>query len=230
MKRTILLEVEGSLGNTKIEKEIDMILLGGLSGRNREEVQRHLRDLENYGIPTPIRIPVIMRVAVNLLTSETVIEVQGEKTSGEAEYVFFSHEERVVVTVGSDHSDNELEKTSSKRSKQVASKIICPKAWYYEDVRDHWDSLVLRSWISVDCRQELYQEDELRALLHIEDLRGLMEDRVGIPLDKALIFSGTIPTTAGIRASEVFTFELEDPVLGRKLTHGYKVESLPGYY
>jgi hypothetical protein len=230
MKRTIAIEIESGENRLRIRKKIDRILLGGMSGRNPLEVKRHLRDLEQYGIPAPARIPMIMRVTVGLLTSAKAIEVQGEKTSGEAEYVFFEHDGRTIVTVGSDHSDNELEKTSSKRSKQAAPKVLCPFAWYYEDVRDHWDRLILRSWILLEGKRELYQEDALAALLRLEDLRRIMQERVGGPLQNALIFSGTLPTKGGIRHSDSFQIELEDPVLQRKLSHGYKVESLPGYY
>jgi len=230
MERTIVLDVESRGSRVKIRKRIDRILLGEMTGRNTDEVKRHLRDLELYGIPAPTKIPVVMRVTLGLLTCGSVIEVQGEKTSGEVEYVFFEHDGRTVVTVGSDHSDNELEKTSSKRSKQVASKVLCPLAWYYDDVRDHWDRIKLRSWIFRRGERVLYQEDELSALLPLKGLRQIMQERVGDSLQNALIFSGTIPTKTGIQSSKAFEIELEDPMLQRKLSHSYDVECLPGYY
>jgi len=230
MNVTVEIAVETGREEIIVRKKINMVLLGGMTGRNEQEVQRHLQDLQKYGIPAPKKIPMIMRVGVKLLTSDTCIEVQGDKTSGEAEYVFFNHEGRTVVTVGSDHSDNELEKTSTKSSKQVGMKVLCPEGWYYDDVREHWDELILRSWIVQGDRQELYQEDNLSALLHIEDLRRTIQERVGAPLDNALIFSGTLPTKRGILAAEGFKVELEDPMLQRRLSHGYVVESFPGYY
>jgi hypothetical protein len=41
------------------------------------------------------------------------------------------------------------------------------------------------------------------------------------------MFCGTLAARGGIRPSEVFAFELEDPVLGRKIHHQYRVQNLP---
>ena len=55
-----------------------------------------------------------------------------------------------------------------------------------------------------------------------------------VPIESALVtdpvqamFCGTMGSIGGIRPSPRFDMELEDPVLGRKLTHGYNVQSLP---
>jgi hypothetical protein len=40
-------------------------------------------------------------------------------------------------------------------------------------------------------------------------------------------FCGTLAVHGGVKAAERFDFELEDPVLGRSLRHGYDVEPLP---
>ena len=41
------------------------------------------------------------------------------------------------------------------------------------------------------------------------------------------MFCGTMPAIGAIRSSQRFEMELEDPVLGRKLAHGYHVQALP---
>ena len=41
------------------------------------------------------------------------------------------------------------------------------------------------------------------------------------------MFCGTFAVHGGISSSGTFDMELEDPVLGRKLTHSYKIVSLP---
>jgi hypothetical protein len=41
------------------------------------------------------------------------------------------------------------------------------------------------------------------------------------------MFSGTIPAIGGLRPSQRFEFEFEDPVLGRSLRHGYAIRTLP---
>ncbi|MEI6202223.1 MAG: DUF2848 family protein, partial [Enhydrobacter sp.] len=41
------------------------------------------------------------------------------------------------------------------------------------------------------------------------------------------MFLGTMPAIGKIRSSQRFEMELEDPVLHRKITHAYRVQSLP---
>jgi hypothetical protein len=41
------------------------------------------------------------------------------------------------------------------------------------------------------------------------------------------MFCGTMPAIGGIRSSSRFEMELEDPVLGRKISHAYDIETLP---
>ena len=42
-----------------------------------------------------------------------------------------------------------------------------------------------------------------------------------------VMFCGTMPALGGIRSAARFEMELDDPVLGRKITHAYDVETLP---
>lgn len=41
------------------------------------------------------------------------------------------------------------------------------------------------------------------------------------------MFCGALAVHGGVRSAERFDFELEDPVLGRTLRHGYDVAPLP---
>jgi hypothetical protein len=41
------------------------------------------------------------------------------------------------------------------------------------------------------------------------------------------MFCGTLAAKGGIRPAPRFMIELEDPVLGRKITHTYDIVSLP---
>jgi Protein of unknown function (DUF2848) len=41
------------------------------------------------------------------------------------------------------------------------------------------------------------------------------------------MFCGTLAALGGVRPSPHFAFELEDPVLGRKIDHEYSINSLP---
>ena len=41
------------------------------------------------------------------------------------------------------------------------------------------------------------------------------------------MFGGTLPAIGGISPAPRFEFELEDPVLNRKITHTYDMTNLP---
>jgi hypothetical protein len=45
--------------------------------------------------------------------------------------------------------------------------------------------------------------------------------------DGTLMFCGTLAAHGGVRATDEFQFELEDPVLGRRIAHAYRVRKLP---
>ena len=41
------------------------------------------------------------------------------------------------------------------------------------------------------------------------------------------MFCGTLAVHGGIQPAEAFEIELEDPVLGRKISHRYAIDTLP---
>jgi len=41
------------------------------------------------------------------------------------------------------------------------------------------------------------------------------------------MFGGTLAARGGVHATPEFSFEVEDPVRGRKITHAYRVRTLP---
>jgi hypothetical protein len=41
------------------------------------------------------------------------------------------------------------------------------------------------------------------------------------------MFCGTLSARGGVRPSEVFEVELDDPVLGRKIQHRYRIGTMP---
>jgi hypothetical protein len=45
--------------------------------------------------------------------------------------------------------------------------------------------------------------------------------------ENTLMFCGTLAARGGVRPTERFEFEIEDPVLGRAIAHGYSVRILP---
>jgi Protein of unknown function (DUF2848) len=98
--------------------------------------------------------------------------------------------------------------------------------WELEDVIGHWDQLILRAWAWFDGQRTLYQEGTLDAMLPVHELIERGFGKSGLP-DGCAMFGGTFAAKGGIRPSARFEYELEDPVLKRKLSHAYDVITLP---
>lgn len=200
------------------------VIVAGYTGRNQDEVRAHVNELAAQGIPAPTEIPTIFRTTLDRLTVANEIEVVGTRTAGEAEVVLLVNGQDIWVTIGSDHTDRELEKIDIPASKQVCPKPVSSAVWRYADVRERWDGLILRSWVGESGREQLYQEGRMAALLRPEDLLALLRSRLGNLVDGAAIYTGTIPLIGGAFVSKpYFAAELCDEVAGRSLRCGYRV-------
>ncbi len=207
----------------------DHLICGGWVGRDRRSLQAHIDELVRLGVPAPKRSPIYMNVSPYLLTTDDEITVIGPKTSGEVEYVLLCSGDEIWVTVGSDHTDREMEIHSIPASKQMYSKCMARECWPYPDLKDHWDQLIIRSWNTQDNQKRLYQEAPLSEILDPQEMLDKLP-REGIdPKAGMVLFSGTIPTQAGVVFGDSYGLELEDPVLGRKISHQYQVRILPQY-
>jgi hypothetical protein len=163
---------------------------------------------------------VFYRVSASRLTTSTSIEAT-PASSGEVEALLLRQNGRLWVGVGSDHTDREVDAYDVAVSKQMCDKPIAPELWPYEDVADHWDQLAVRSWVDEDV---LYQEGTLDGLMRPADLESMSDPGIG---DGTLMFCGTFPAVGGVRPAVGFCYELEDPVLGRRIASGYKTRPLP---
>jgi hypothetical protein len=199
---------------------IDTVIVAGWAGRDRAAVEEHIAELEALGVPRPSTVPVFYRVSVTRLTTESRLESTAA-SSGEVEPVLLQHAGRLWVGVGSDHTDREVESYGVAVSKQLCDKPIATDLWAYDSVSDHWDDLVLRSWVDDDVA---YQEGPLAGLLHPDSLRPLAQPQLR---DGTLMFCGTLAAIGGIRPAERFRYELADPVLGRSIGSAYTMVTLP---
>lgn len=198
--------------------EYKQLVIAGWTGRDEAALRKHIRELEEIGVKPPKTTPIFYRVAVELLTSADEIQVSGPDTSGEVEFVLLARREGLWVTVGSDHTDRKAETIGVSLSKQLCAKPISGEAWRYEDVRPHWEKLVLRSWAD----GELYQEGPVTAMRSPEDLMARYPLKPGWAM-----FCGTLAAKGGIRPAKTFRMQLEDPVRKRKLQHEYRISILP---
>jgi hypothetical protein len=85
---------------------------------------------------------------------------------------------------------------------------------------------VLRSWSGAGDDAALYQEGPVSAMLTPDDLIARFGEGAGIG-DGTLMFGGTLAAIGGVRPTAQFAFEIEDPVLGRKIHHRYATCQLP---
>jgi hypothetical protein len=197
---------------------ITELVIAGWTGRDEQALQKHIRELEELGVKPPPTTPIFYRVSAHLLTFSDQIQVCGPDTSGEVEFVLLWKPDGLRVTVGSDHTDRKAETIGVTLSKQLCAKPISQNAWRYDELKPHWERLMLRSWTD----GKLYQEGPVTAMRSPEDLMGRYPLKPGYAM-----FCGTLAALGGIRGGERFSMELEDPVLRRKLSHEYRVKVLP---
>jgi hypothetical protein len=215
--------IEGDKTETR-EVAIGNFVIAGWTGRDAQAVEKHIAELETLGVARPATTPIFYRAAASRLNTDAAIEVLGNESSGEVEFVLLRDEKKIWVGVGSDHTDRKVESYNVSVSKQVCDKPLCATFWAYDDIADHWDDLILRSYISEDGVERLYQEGRVSAMLHPDDL---IARQGGLP-EGTLMFCGTHSVIGefGTKAQH-FDLELEDKVKNRILSHRYEIVTLP---
>lgn len=224
--RQLALLLRNGSGARPQQVPISQVVVAGWTGRDAVAVENHIVELEAIGIRRPASTPIFYRVAAARLTTDTTIEASGKNSGGEVEYLLLRHGGGLWVGVGSDHTDREVEKYGVTVSKQMCDKPIATQFWAYDDVAPQWDRLILRSFVVEDGRRTVYQEGPVAAMLHPMDLVSRYTANCALS-DQTLMFCGTLAAHGGVRATQRFAFEIEDPVLRRKIGHEYQVTSLP---
>jgi hypothetical protein len=213
-------------GQTTTERlPVTQLVMAGWTGRDPVARDKHIAELEALGIARPATTPIYYPLAASRLTTATVLEASGGDSSGEVEFVLLRAGSRLLVGVGSDHTDRRAETWSVTLSKQLCDHPMAPELWLFEDVAGHWDSIILRSFATIGGERVLYQEGTLSAMLPPGELiaAGFGQE---LP-DGTAMFGGTFAAKGGIRPAERFDFEMVDPVLGRSIRHGYSIVTLP---
>jgi hypothetical protein len=221
---TFTIDARGT--TTPLTLAIDQAVIAGWTGRDPVARDKHIADLEAIGIARPATTPIYYRVSARRLTTEDSIEVCGNDSSGEVEFVLIGWQDRIFVGLGSDHTDRKVETYSVTVSKQMCDKPIAPVLWELEEVIDHWDRMILRAYACIKGKRELYQQGTLDAMLPVSELIARGFEGGKLP-DGCAMFGGTFAAIGGIRPADRFEFELEDPVLKRTIRHGYDVITMP---
>lgn len=224
MRSRLSFRVSGDGANTNVDAPIDTLIIAGWAGRDRDAVEHHIAELAALGVRRPSSTPCFYRLAPALLAQDDAIDVVGQTSSGEAECVLVRHGDDLLVSVGSDHTDREVEAYGVTVSKQVCAKPVARDAWRFADVAAHWDQLMLRSWVTHQGERRLYQEGTVAGLLSPRELMAKLGPD-GLPAGAAM-FCGTLAAIGGVAGGEQFEIELHDPVLGRTIRHRYATQAL----
>jgi hypothetical protein len=224
--RILSLTLQDKSGTRSADVAIAQAVVAGWSGRDAAAVEKHIRELEALGVKRPASTPIFYRVSAARLTTDDTIEAVGESSGGEVEFVLLQHAGKLWVGTGSDHTDREVEKYGVTVSKQMCEKPIAPPFWAYDDVAAHWDRLTLRAHVVEGGKRTLYQEGSVAAMMDPRALISRHAGDGGLP-EGTIMFGGTLAAHGGVRPTREFAFEIEDPVLGRKIAHAYRVQTLP---
>ncbi|EIF30131.1 Protein of unknown function (DUF2848) [Burkholderia sp. Ch1-1] len=217
--------VDRSGGGRADIAEVNRLTIAGWAGRDQAAIEHHIAELAELGVKRPSTTPCFYRLGAELLTQAEQIDVVGVKSSGEAECVLVHSKTGLLVTVGSDHTDREVEAYGVTVSKQVCPKPVARDAWRFDEVYGHWDQLELRAYAVTNGERRVYQQGSVAALLPAADLLARAPLAPG-----AAMFCGTLAVQGGIVGmadGDALELELHDPVLNRTLRHAYRVRALP---
>ena len=202
----------------------ETLIVAGWTGRDQAALNHHIEELAAIGVPPPSSAPVFYRNAVTNVVQTDRLEVLGPDTSGEVEPVIVALSDGLWIGLGSDHTDRKAETMGIALSKQLCGKVLASALWKFEDISAHWDRIIIRSYATIDGARTLYQEGPLALMRDPVDLMT----RYGRPfVANTIVMCGTIGAKGGIRPASRFDMELEDPVLKRRMAHGYDVTMLP---
>jgi hypothetical protein len=214
----------------EIDFPVGRVVNAGYVGRDQDAVRAHIEELRREGIAPPPSVPMLYSVTADNVTTAERIEVLGNDTSGEVEFVLLLAGQDIFVGVGSDHTDRALERHDVPRAKQICKNVLSRRVWRNRDLQTRWDELVLQSWVAPKAAdaEVLYQRAPLRSILPPEELLALVKSRLGNVSDGLVLYSGTVPIVTGaVIYGESFRAELTDPCSGNKLSCRYRVDKLP---
>jgi hypothetical protein len=224
---TLLLEFNTRSGTQVRQSEVRQLVIAGWTGRDPAAMEKHIVELEALGVRRPATTPVYYQASTARLTLAPIIEVSGNDSSGEVEFVLAQFDGRLWVGVGSDHTDRKLETIGIALSKQICDKPIGATFWAYDEVAPHWDQLVLRSYVVELSERSLYQEGPVTTMRDPLDLVKSWTGSDAALSEGTAMFCGTLTARGGIRPAARFDMELFDPVLQRTLSHAYEIRALP---
>jgi 2-keto-4-pentenoate hydratase/2-oxohepta-3-ene-1,7-dioic acid hydratase in catechol pathway len=204
---------------------VGRVLIAGFTGRQREAVEEHVRELADAGVPMPERTPALYETDTQSVRQTSVLVVSADNTSGEIEPVVIMAEGQLLLTVGSDHTDRDLEREDISTAKRACQKVIGRCCVPVAAISD-WDSCQLMSWLDEESKP--YQCGTLAELMTFHDLVADLRSGYGLELrDGDVLFLGTVPAIGGIRPANRFRGTLSIPSLA-ELVLDYQIADNAG--
>jgi hypothetical protein len=231
--------LQTSKGPKQRSIEIGSVMGARYASRDREGTRKKLDQLLAKGRSATRTNPSIFRIGRYLLTQSEAFEVQGPLTGGEVEIVAIRSGDEILISVGSDQCDRELDSLFQDKPKQMCPHPLARAAWPYDEVRDHWDELQLFGQVEIGEHVVPVQESIVAALVDLEYLLAMDEVRA-LP-DPAFLYCGAVPfldaaaetvTRLGLPEETVlgvgdaFLVRLCDPVLNRTIEHRFRAMPL----
>jgi hypothetical protein len=224
--RPLTFSVRGNGSVTELSLDDDpQVVVAGFTGRDKVGVEAHIAELVELGVPRPDAVPAFFPVPSTLLElAPATVSVGAPSTSGEAEPVLVrTPSGELLVGVGSDHTDREIERHSLYDSKLACPKVLGRELWPLADVKAHWDELLLVGETGPEGAP--YQRATLAALRPPEEILELVW-AVGADRYRPLVvFLGTVALEDGFRYDSAFRARLLDPSADRELVCSYEIRS-----
>jgi hypothetical protein len=207
------------------------LVIAGWTGRDSAAIMHHIEELQAIGVPRPSAVPLYYRASAQQLTQDGDLEMLGDQTSGEAEPVLFKAQGEWWLSVGSDHTDRQVEAYSVAVSKQMCAKPVARTAWRWRDVVDHQDQIEMGSEIFEQGQWVSYQKGTLALIRTLNSLRDGHWPSQNVA-DGSFMFCGTFAAIANAQGASIrpavrTRLWLRDPVLNLQQTHEYAVRVLP---
>ena len=216
--RTLTFDVVGS--DERLELSSYDLVVAGYTGRDEASVQHHIDELAAIGIPAPDSVPSFYELASELVTQDDRIQVSGSNSSGEVEPVLIRSGGRLFLSVGSDHTDRDIERSSVADSKAACPKPVSKLAVALDGPSPDWDAIAAHS--TVDGAD--YQRGQLDALRIPTDVLDLYDARHDGQKRDLVMFCGTLSLIDGVFvAGRDWELSITLPD-GTALTHTYAVD------
>lgn len=223
MSQKLEVTIDGADGAETRVLDVARVYNLGFTIRDRDKMQRHLDEVVGVHVPWPERPPVIFPISAWATITSDDVPVQYGRTSGEIEIVTVVDGDELLIGVGSDHTDRELEATDIPWGKQVAPNILAPTLWRWRDVADHWDQVQLESYVD----GTLYQKALVSEFWTPEEMVTSVKGRIKEVPGARVFYSGTVVSeNEQLDFGKEWSLRMIDPVAGKTIRHDYTVTVL----